>query len=253
MIRSEIFLRSTTIHSIPANHGAPVFRPASADRGAALRQRRSEDRHSVWILWLFGIILFAACGPSPTASAVLGTPPDPTIEPIQSTTAAPAFTIRRGDYDFTLTPISAYEISAEVVSTKRYRSGWNALVSPVDLALAWSELTSEEAKKHITYSQGNRWYYFRYDGASPFDGVTISKQSANVHILPGNGNIEAAALSLRAGDRVRLKGWLIDLDGRTTGDRTVWWRTSRTRDDTGDGSCEVMWVTEIQKGTTVYR
>ena len=199
------------------------------------------------------VILISACGPSPTASAVEGTPPDPTAEPIQSATAAPAFTIRRGDYDFTITPIAAYEISAEVVSTKRYRSGWNALVSPVDLALAWGDLTSEAAKKHITYSQGNRWYYFRYDGVSPYDGATISRQSANVHILPENGNVEAAALSLDVGDRVRLKGWLIDLDGRITGDRTVWWRSSRARDDTGDGSCEVFWVSEIQKGTSVFR
>ena len=199
------------------------------------------------------LIIFAACGRAP--KAVEGIAPEPQVlgEPIQSSANTAAFTLHRDDYDFTITPVASYEIQAEVVSTKRYRSGWNALLSPVDLALAWGEITKPEAIKHISFSQSNRWYHFYYDGESFYDVAFVSRHSANVHILPANENIKDAALSISEGDHIKLTGYLVNVDGKRANGQTVWWRSSQSRDDTGDGSCEVMWVTEIQNGATIYR
>jgi len=40
---------------------------------------------------------------------------------------------------------------------------------------------------------------------------------------------------------VTLRGWLIDVDAADG-----WhWRTSRTREDTGGGACEIIWVESV--------
>jgi len=127
------------------------------------------------------------------------------------------------------------------------------LISPVDFAVVWGELSKEEAKKHIRYSQNNRWYYFYYDEESPYDCAFISAHSANMHILPANENIRNAVLSVCVGDYIRLKGYLVNIDGKRSDGQIVYWRSSLSRNDTGDGSCEVMWVIEIQDGKKIYR
>ena len=35
-------------------------------------------------------------------------------------------------------------------------------ISPVDLAIVWGKLAEPEFDKYITYSQGNRWYHYKW-------------------------------------------------------------------------------------------
>ncbi|GAI42748.1 unnamed protein product, partial [marine sediment metagenome] len=101
------------------------------------------------------------------------------VDPVQTSTNAPPFTLKAGGYDWTITPQAAYTIHAEVKSVKTYSGGWNSILSPVDLALAWQGLTKAETKDYITYSQRNRWYYYRYSSQSPYDMSYIIRHSAN--------------------------------------------------------------------------
>jgi len=75
---------------------------------------------------------------------------------------------------------------------------------------------------------------------------------SNTHLLPaeGNWNVEKAIRWIDRGDHVRLKGQLITIK-HASGKNYV--RSSITRDDKGNGACEVMWVEEVQIGETVYR
>lgn len=208
--------------------------------------------------FLSAIVFLSACGgspfsPAPTPSASSSGEIDVLGEPLQVGAPWPAFVVVRGEYTFTITPVADFDISAEVASVAHYRSDWNSLLAPVDLALLWGSLTHEEAKDHITYSQSGRWYHYRFDGNSPYDGNFIRLHSGNVHVLPATENLARAVRRIGEGDRVRLRGQLVNVDGVKSDGYRVWWRTSLSREDMGDGSCEVLWVTELCKGGTVYR
>ncbi len=59
-----------------------------------------------------------------------------------------------------------------------------------------------------------------------------------MHLIPARGAVKATLLKARSGDLVRLEGYLVRCEG-PDGFR---WQSSLTREDTGDGSCEVVWV-----------
>ncbi len=178
---------------------------------------------------------------------------DTNQDPIQRATKKEPFFLERGRYKFTIKPLAAYEIHAQVKSRRTYDTDWTSLLSSIDLALAWGGLVSKIADKHITYSQKKRWYYYNYDGGSPYYKPYIRSHSSNHHILPANTNIERAVHSLAVKDKVCLKGYLVKVEGKSSLNEKVWWNSSMTREDEGDGACEVLWVKEIQIGNKVYK
>jgi hypothetical protein len=68
--------------------------------------------------------------------------------------------------------------------------------------------------------------------------------------------------SIQTGDQVKIRGKLVNVDGTLIGEawkyegtKTIW-QTSISRDDTGAGACEVLYVEEIeilQRGNLIYR
>jgi hypothetical protein len=148
-----------------------------------------------------------------------------------------------------LTPRASYRIAARVLSRERYRFGWRAQVSPLDLALGWGALGDPDVDRWIDWSQGGRWYFWQWSAGSPYQNDAIRRQSANVHVAPANDNLRRALLAVDTGDVLRITGWLVDLEGPDR-DR---WRTSLTRSDTGNRSCELLYMTELADPETVYR
>lgn len=189
----------------------------------------------------------------PEASETTKKTIDTNEDPIQITTKKKPFSLERGRYKFTIKPLAAYEIHAQVKSRRTYDTDWTSLLSSIDLALAWGGLVSKIADKHIKYSQKKRWYYYNYDGGSPYYKPYIRSHSSNHHILHANANVEKAVHSLKVKDKVRLKGYLVRVDGKSRFNERVWWKSSMTREDEGDGACEVLWVKEVQIGDKIYK
>jgi hypothetical protein len=148
-----------------------------------------------------------------------------------------------------LTPRARYRIAARVLSSERYRRGWRADVSPIDLALGWGAIGDPEVDRWIDWSQSGRWYFWQWSAGSPYQNDAIRRQSSNVHVVPANDNLRRALLDVDEGDLVQLKGWLVDLEGPDH-DR---WRTSLSRTDKGNRSCEILYLTELADPETVYR
>jgi hypothetical protein len=70
---------------------------------------------------------------------------------------------------------------------------------------------------------------------------TIYAHSANMHILPANAEVENLLEQICSGDIVTLRGYLVAVQA---GD--AWhWRSSMSRTDRGDGSCELVWVESL--------
>lgn len=148
-------------------------------------------------------------------------------------------TITHGE--FQLRARADFALSARVLSTRRYGWGRDADLSPVDLALGWGPMSDQAVLDRIDITQGNRWYFTRFELPAPLPERDIIRHSANMHLIPAEPSVEDALTALRRGDLVNLEGFLVDAADASG----FTWRTSLTRDDTGDGSCELFLVTGI--------
>jgi hypothetical protein len=68
------------------------------------------------------------------------------------------------------------------------------------------------------------------------------QNSANTHILPSNQGVAQKIQDLKPDQIVFLKGYLVEVSKK---DGFIW-RSSVTRADTGNGSCEIFWVEDIE-------
>ncbi|MDI1308878.1 MAG: hypothetical protein PSV17_05530 [Methylotenera sp.] len=157
-------------------------------------------------------------------------------EPIQTSTGTADIQFK----GFTLTPLADYSIKARVLSTEDYSMGTEAELSPTDLALGWGPMSDEAVLNKIKITQGNRFFYWHVD-EFPIPQREIEIHAANTHIIPANDSIKRQLSKIRPGQVVSIKGQLIEAK-RADG----WhWRSSLTREDTGAGACEVVYVTEL--------
>ncbi len=143
---------------------------------------------------------------------------------------------------YELTPRAEFEIRARVLARKDYSWGTEADLSPVDLALGWGVMSDQAVLDRIEISQGSRWYYTRYELPAPISDKEIIQNSGNMHIIPAQNRIKKKLQDVRVGDIVRLRGRLVDIDHPSG----WYWRTSLSREDTGGGSCEIVYVEEIE-------
>jgi len=142
---------------------------------------------------------------------------------------------------YTITPLEEFSITAKVLAKKRYHSGREADLSPVDLALGWGPMSDTNVLKHIKISQSNRWYHWNAK-EFPIPRREIETHSANMHMIPENSSVESALLNTREGNIISLKGKLVLITAKDG-----WrWKSSLTRNDTGAGACEVIWVESFE-------
>lgn len=165
-------------------------------------------------------------------------------QPVQEELREPLRLAAPDGYEITAT--DSYVIDALVISTQRYRFDASASLSPVDFLLAWGEVTLEPNLNAIRWGQSNRWMRWFIDDLSELSVPMeyVMRHVANVHIIPSfdDPTIKRELLRVRRGDSVRLTGFLV----RVSGPRGFTWNSSRTRQDTGDGACEVFYVTSIE-------
>lgn len=157
-------------------------------------------------------------------------------EPRQNDAASAEF-VHKG---YTIAPLQTFDIEARVLGVKSYRTGREADLSPVDLALGWGRMSDSAVLEQVSISQGNRFYFWRVK-EFPIPREEIERSSANMHMIPADSGIERRLDQVREGQRVRIQGWLVEARGHDG-----WrWRSSLSRNDTGAGACEVIYVRDI--------
>ena len=148
------------------------------------------------------------------------------------------------DGAYRIRPLAEYDVSARVLSARSYDGDRESDVAPIDLALGWGPMADRDMLKQLTVSQDDRWYYVRWRNA-PIDAAEVIAHSANTHTLPANEEVARQLASVQQGDVVHLRGKLVTVEA----DDGWLWTSSMTRFDTGDGSCEVLWVESIEVET----
>jgi hypothetical protein len=118
--------------------------------------------------------------------------------------------------------------------------------------MAWGDLARDGLYKRLSWSQNNRWYWWKSGSDFGHDDTFVVRWSSNTHIIPATRNLERAAMSLKRGRAAELSGDLVRVDAKK-GERTYWWVSSMSRTDGGDGSCEVLYLRELKAGGKVFR
>ena len=189
-----------------------------------------------------GVWFFTHSGGSQRAVAGIG-------EPVQ-TKASGGTQVTIDDFTVNISYLYAYDIEALVISTRNYRgSNVGDQLSPKDLALAWGKVAEYNDRIDFHWKQSGRWYRWStdtYDELVPVGGVDgVSFHSCNNHIIPADDTVRASVKKIKTGDHIRLIGYLVNVDGSKPDGSTFTWHTSTTREDTGGGACEVIYVTSV--------
>lgn len=144
--------------------------------------------------------------------------------------------------EYVFSALATFELEARVLSAAHYWFDASAALSPVDLALGWGIMSDSAVLDELRITQSGRFYYWRMEGNPAASIQEISQNSANMHLIPANDDIENALKDVQKGDLIWLQGYLVDVRS-ASGFR---WRSSLTRNDTGAGACEVIWVEAIE-------
>ena len=181
----------------------------------------------------------------PSAPVVQAAPPAVSLQPVSETESpiqrnvSPPAAFEVDGYE--VRTLQAFAIKARVLSVEHYRTGREADLSPTDIAFGWGRMADPAIGNQLSISQGGRWYHWRYSGKPPLPAREIETSSANMHLIPADREVARTLSSVDKGRIVSLRGYLVEARGRDG-----WmWRSSLTREDTGNGSCELIFVQAI--------
>jgi len=141
---------------------------------------------------------------------------------------------------YQITPLADYDIAARVLAKQTYFFGREADIAPVDLTLGWQDMSDTKVLQHYSFRISQRWSSWK-DDLPDLDDYA-AKHSANTHMIPATKQIEQYLRHARVGQLVHLKGVLVQVRGHDG----YSWTSSLTRDDTGWGACELMYVQSVE-------
>ena len=147
---------------------------------------------------------------------------------------------RLGSYE--LTHLARFGAQALVLSREDYRLDRGATLSPTDLALGWGPMSDPAVLRQLQISQGNRFYFWRYQNQPPVPVDHIVRSSANMHMIPANDSVAQRLRQVRPGQVIFFEGYLV----RANAPDGWSWTSSLTREDTGAGACELVLVEDLQ-------
>ncbi len=171
-------------------------------------------------------------------------------EPLQTQTQAAPFQTVVGGVTYTITPQADYEIWGLVVSRHDSSVWWdwihqaaNDHLNVVDLCVVFGENVTRGAYVGLDYSSGQWVCYVQTRSAESWQRFSMRALSNN-HLLADRSALVTQLRDIRVGDQIRVRGMLSEYAHHhgmafTRG-------TSLTREDTGNGACETIYVQDVQ-------
>lgn len=171
-------------------------------------------------------------------------------EPVQQATQVVPFKTTVRGVTYTVKPVADYEIWGLVVSNHDTSTWWNWInkashdnLNVVDLCVVFGENVTSGGYAGLDYSSGQFVCYVQTRSTEKWQRFSMRALSNN-HLLADRPSIVAKLRDVRIGDQVRIRGWLSEY---THNHGFAFTRgTSVTRDDTGNGACETIYVQEVE-------
>lgn len=191
-----------------------------------------------WKIVVFLLVLYGAYHSWQTRPVVHGAGVLASHEPQQGSAMTGSAELING---YQITRLASFNIQARVLSAEHYHFGREADLAPVDLALGWGRMSDETVLSQIQISQSNRFYFWHVD-QFPIPREEIETHSANMHMVPADEQVKKMLKSVRVGQVIQIEGYLIEAHAADG-----WkWKSSLTRNDTGNGACELVLVKSIR-------
>ncbi len=169
-------------------------------------------------------------------------------EPEQVAVAGePPITFEKKGHEVLLTPRATYRITGYAVETSRHLLDEWDYVLPMDLALVWGPVAHPEVLRRMKFHLSGRYVSWWHDGGGPMvPQQLLEGHVANNHLVPATDEVARELSRIRVGDLVTLRGKLVDVEIRDRSGKVVHRsRTSLSRNDTGSGACEQVWVEAV--------
>jgi hypothetical protein len=144
---------------------------------------------------------------------------------------------------YTVRMLADFEIKAKVLAREDYRFGRESELSPIDLALGWGRMSDESVISQLDITQSGRWYRWNTKkNEFPIPRSEIIVSSANMHMIPKDASVKYELDRVVKGDIIRLSGYLVRVDSQDG-----WhWQSSLSRNDSGAGACELIFVNSFE-------
>lgn len=168
-------------------------------------------------------------------------------EPRQEPVDEPEFTTRANEVEYVVRPRYRYELTGLVVSFKRFsrdyglHKRWNDFINVADVCVVWGENATDVDLNAFDFWNGEFTCTFATRDEAAWRSFDKSKLSNN-HLITDDPRVRDVIDELEVGDQVRVRGWLAEY-GEPGG---PFRKTSTTRNDTGDGACETVYVAEME-------
>ncbi|KAA8733938.1 hypothetical protein F4V57_07205 [Acinetobacter qingfengensis] len=136
--------------------------------------------------------------------------------------------------------LKPFEGQFRILGYKFYHDDEQAKFSPVDLAVSSGLFADPQIASQISVQQYDRYLKWSIPYL-PVPAKQAIEMVFNIHFVPASPEIAQQIKQIKRGDLVHLQGELIEIN-----DKNLVWKSSLSRDDVGDGACEVFRVNEIQ-------
>lgn len=198
-------------------------------------QSKDDVSYKTAIISLIAIVFVVYAGVNYWKNRPVSYPPGEIVAdtPEQSEASRGLFDFK----DYRILPLADFRVAARVLSKKKYYFGRESDLAPIDLALGWGPMSDEAVLEKIKIRQSNRFYFWSAE-QFPIPRKQIETHSANMHLIPSDREVLGRIKDVRTGDVVYFSGYLVQAAG-ADGWR---WRSSLSRNDTGSGACEVIYV-----------
>ncbi|MFK8051354.1 MAG: hypothetical protein AB8F65_00160 [Woeseiaceae bacterium] len=167
------------------------------------------------------------------------------------------FTVDWKDQDYLIEPEYDYELTGLIVSfrhqdgSSRMHRLSNDKLNMLDLCVVWGDSANNPFLNKIKFWNGVFTCNFQTRDQAAWDAFDIY-QISNNHLISATEEIRDSVQSIRIGDQIRVRGQLASYTSPGGSKRG----TSTTREDTGNGACETIYVTEfdvLQRGVSMWR
>ena len=168
-------------------------------------------------------------------------------EPRQKQIEKAPFSVNYGGVDYRVEPQYEYELYGMVVSFRQHDGEssmhrWsNDHLNMADVCVVWSDTATSEYLGKIDFWNGIFTCNVQTRDSVAWSHFNMNELSNN-HLISADQFIRDRVGDIKVGDQIRVKGWLSHYGAVGNGGLRG---TSTTREDTGDGACETIFVNEF--------
>ncbi|UOO87958.1 hypothetical protein LVJ82_10680 [Vitreoscilla massiliensis] len=167
-------------------------------------------------------------------------------EPVQAAMVPEKWVSQVQGVDYKVEAVADYQISGLIVSKLNTDSwfakheDWNEFFNVMDVCMVWGSNASAGAYEKMSFQSGQWTCWFQTRSANAAK-TEYFQSISNTHIVTDDAALAKRLRHMRIGDEVTLHGRLVNYSH----DGLPYRKSSLVRSDTGNGACEVMYVTAV--------